>query len=82
MNFSNGILPAEQKENLVLNEKTKEAEARNAKTRNFSISGTRSPIIQQPLSLVFVERTEEAFEIQAGDIGLEAMVMRFAEDDS
>ena len=32
-------------------------------------------------SLVFVERTEDAFNVRAGDIGLEAMVMRFAEED-
>lgn len=38
--------------------------------------------ILPPYSMVFVERSEAAFEIRAGDLGLEAMVMRFAEDDN
>jgi hypothetical protein len=32
-------------------------------------------------SMVFVEPTEEAFEIKAGRNGLEALVMQFPKDD-
>lgn len=34
-----------------------------------------------PWSMLFVERSEAAFEIKAGDIGLEALVMQFPLDD-
>jgi hypothetical protein len=34
-----------------------------------------------PWSMVFVESTESALEIKAGDLGLEALVMQFALDD-
>lgn len=34
-----------------------------------------------PWSMVYVEPTESAFEIRAGSIGLEALVMQFAYDD-
>ena len=32
-------------------------------------------------SMMFVESSEAAFEIKAGPVGLEALVMRFAVDD-